>query len=434
MERSVRIIEGGHSSVISRRVMLCDRFNRFITSLSGTTAFRPLLTGILCGILCLCLPSGAIAQSVIAQSVIAQSVIAQSVIAQSEVDVLQQQRQQVQQQRQQVQQQREYLKRLEKSASDDLSGLQKRLKSTQASLETQEAALKTAKATLSNLEVALTATETSYRKQQSAMVTRLQFLQRQRDRQGLAVLLKSSNLNELLDKRYQLKRLYESDRKSLTKLQQQTEKLARDRLEVETQKNQISLIMQQLLAQKNEAQAQADYQKEFISHLKNNRQALESAISQLEKDSTSITQLIRQRSAGDRRGIVITGNGAISLPVDGEITSLFGYRMHPILGYQKFHSGIDFGADSGTTIRAGAAGVVIYADWYGGYGNTVIVDHGGGITTLYAHSEGFYITNGQQVQKGQPIAAVGSTGLSTGPHLHFEVRQAGEPIDPAPFL
>lgn len=385
-----------------------------------------------CAFLVILMPEGAIAQTQTPQS--PQPNPAQQQVPATDVNGLQQQQQQVKQQQQQVKQQRDYLKNLEKSASDDLSGLQKRLKSTQASLETQEAALQTAKAVLSKLEIALVQTETIYSKQQRSMVTRLQFLQRQRDRQGLAILLKSTNLNELLDRRYQLKRLYDADRKSLSILQKQTDTLALNRLDVETQKNQISLIMQQLLAQRSETQAQSNYQKEFISHLKTNRQALESAISQLEKDSTSISQLIRQRSIGDRNGIIITGNGAISLPVDGDITSGFGYRMHPILGYQKFHSGLDFGADSGTTIRAGAAGVVIFADWYGGYGNTVIVDHGGGITTLYGHTEGFYISSGQSVQKGQPIAAVGSTGLSTGPHLHFEVRKDGEPIDPAQFL
>ena len=404
-----------------------------IKALGENILVRTLVIGFWAIFLVLLVPAGAIAQAQNTPAPPSQQQTQQQV-PQTDVNGLQQQRQQVQQQRQQVQQQRDYLKNLEKSASDNLSGLQKRLKSTQASLETQEASLQTAKAALSKLEVSLTQTEAIYSKQQRDMVTRLQFLQRQRDRQGLAILLKSTNLNELLDRRYQLKRLYDSDRKSLSKLQQQTDKLALDRLDVETQKNQISLIMQQLLAQKNETQAQSNYQKEFISHLKTNRQALESAISQLEKDSSSISQLIRQRSIGDRNGIVITGNGAISFPVDGEITSGFGYRQHPILGYQKFHSGMDFGADSGTTIRSAAAGVVIFADWYGGYGYAVIVDHGSGITTLYGHTEGFYITSGQAVQKGQPIAAVGSTGLSTGPHLHFEVRKDGEPIDPAQFL
>lgn len=357
-----------------------------------------------------------------------------AIFAQSEVDILQQQRQQVQQQRQQVEQQRDQLKKLETTAEKERSGLRKRLKSTETTLQLQEVELDKSTKALRSLEQSLTETEASYRQQQLVMLARLQFLQRQRDRQGLSLLLKSRNLNDLLDKRYRLKKLFDSDRKSLATLQAQTTKLNAQRSQVEMKKNEISLIMQQLLAQKNELNAQSSYQKEFIKHLKTNREALESAIVQLERDSTSIGQIIRQRSIGDSRGIIITGRGIMTVPVDAEITSGFGYRMHPILGYQKFHSGLDFGSDSGSTIRSAAAGVVIYAQWYGGYGNTVIVDHGSGFTTLYGHTEGFYVAEGATVQKGQPIAAVGSTGLSTGPHLHFEVRQNGEPIDPVPYL
>ena len=357
-----------------------------------------------------------------------------AIFAQSEVDILQQQRQQVQQQRQQVERQRDQLKKLETTAEKERSGLQKRLKSTETTLQSQEVELDKSTKALRSLEQSLTETEASYRQQQLVMLARLQFLQRQRDRQGLSLLLKSRNLNDLLDKRYRLKKLFDSDRKSLATLQAQTTKLNDQRSQVEMKKNEISLIMQQLLAQKNELNAQSSYQKEFIKHLKTNREALESAIVQLERDSTSIGQIIRQRSIGDSRGIIITGRGIMTVPVDAEITSGFGYRMHPILGYQKFHSGLDFGSDSGSTIRSAAAGVVIYAQWYGGYGNTVIVDHGSGFTTLYGHTEGFYVAEGATVQKGQPIAAVGSTGLSTGPHLHFEVRQNGEPIDPVPYL
>ena len=357
-----------------------------------------------------------------------------AIFAQSEVDILRQQRQQVQQQRQQVEQQRDQLKKLETTAEKERSGLQKRLKSTETTMQSQEVELDKSTKALKSLEQSLTETEASYRQQQLFMLARLQFLQRQRDRQGLSLLLKSSNLNDLLDKRYRLKKLFDSDRKSLATLQGQTTTLSAQRSQVEMKKNEISLIMQQLLAQKNELNAQSSYQKEFIKHLKTNREALESAIVQLERDSTSIGQIIRQRSIGDSRGIIITGRGVMTVPVDAEITSGFGYRMHPILGYQKFHSGLDFGSDSGSTIRSAAAGVVIYAQWYGGYGNTVIVDHGSGFTTLYGHAEGFYVAEGATVQKGQPIAAVGSTGLSTGPHLHFEVRQNGEPIDPVPYL
>jgi murein DD-endopeptidase MepM/ murein hydrolase activator NlpD len=121
-------------------------------------------------------------------------------------------------------------------------------------------------------------------------------------------------------------------------------------------------------------------------------------------------------------------------PCAGEITSGFGWRTHPILGYQRFHAGVDFGADYGTVIYAADSGTVIFAGWYGGYGNAVIIDHGGGITTLYGHSSELYVAEGQTVQRGQAIAAVGSTGLSTGPHLHFEVRENGEPVDPMAYL
>ncbi|MEM7649388.1 MAG: M23 family metallopeptidase, partial [Cyanobacteria bacterium P01_A01_bin.70] len=96
--------------------------------------------------------------------------------------------------------------------------------------------------------------------------------------------------------------------------------------------------------------------------------------------------------------------------------------------------GVDFGAPQGTTIYAADSGSVIYAGWYGGYGRTVIVDHGGGITTLYAHSSRLFVSAGQAVTQGQAIAAIGSTGLSTGPHLHFEVRQNGNPVNPMAYL
>ena len=169
-----------------------------------------------------------------------------AIFAQSEVDVLQQQRQQVQQQRQQVEQQRDQLKKLETTAEKERSGLQKRLKSTETTLKSQETELDKSTKALKSLEQALTETEASYRQQQLAMLARLQFLQKQRDRQGLSLLLKSSNLNDLLDKRYRLKKLFDSDRKSLATLQDQTSKLNGQRSQVEMKKNEISLIMQQI--------------------------------------------------------------------------------------------------------------------------------------------------------------------------------------------
>jgi len=171
----------------------------------------------------------------------------------------------------------------------------------------------------------------------------------------------------------------------------------------------------------------------MIGRLRTDRRALEAAETQLAKDSQNIALLIQQR-VGNQHGITLRGTGQMVLPCAAPITSGFGWRMHPILGYERFHSGIDFGADYGTLIAAADSGTVIFAGWYGGYGTAVIIDHGNGITTLYGHTSELYVTEGQTVQRGQAIATVGSTGLSTGPHLHFEVRQAGEPVDPTAYL
>ena len=118
------------------------------------------------------------------------------------------------------------------------------------------------------------------------------------------------------------------------------------------------------------------------------------------------------------------GTGRMSQPSYGPITSNFGWRQHPILGTGRFHSGTDFGAEHGSPINAADSGTVYFCGLVnGGYGNAVIIDHGNGLTTLYGHASELYVVEGQGVQQGQAIAAVGSTGLSTGPHLHFEVRK-----------
>jgi murein DD-endopeptidase MepM/ murein hydrolase activator NlpD len=121
-------------------------------------------------------------------------------------------------------------------------------------------------------------------------------------------------------------------------------------------------------------------------------------------------------------------------PCEGFFSSPFGYRIHPILGYARFHSGCDISAPSGTPIRATAAGRVTCADWMGGYGLAVTIEHANGLSTLYGHCSSVAVKSGQYVRKGQFIANVGSTGMSSGPHCHYEVSLNGAQIDPAPYL
>lgn len=128
------------------------------------------------------------------------------------------------------------------------------------------------------------------------------------------------------------------------------------------------------------------------------------------------------------------GSGAFRWPCSGPITSYYGWRTHPIFQTKRYHSGIDIAVDTGTPIRAAASGTVIYSGWMGGYGYCVMISHGGGLVSLYGHNSSLAVGEGQRVSQGQVIAYAGSTGYSTGPHCHFEVRVHGEVTDPLNYL
>ena len=121
-------------------------------------------------------------------------------------------------------------------------------------------------------------------------------------------------------------------------------------------------------------------------------------------------------------------------PVNGTVTSGFGNRVHPIYGTVRFHAGLDISASSGTPVVSARSGSVLWVGTQGGYGETVIVDNGGGVTTVYPHLSGYNTSVGATVAQGEVIGFVGSTGLSTGPHLHFEVRVGGVAQDPMAYL
>lgn len=358
------------------------------------------------------------------------------------LETLQEHQKAVEKQRSQIQQERDRVQKQQQAAKTRIGTLRQNLQVTDVQIKDNQYRLQLAKKKLKELQADLAIAERTYQKRQSGAVARLRFLQRQQGSQGWAVLLQSQNLNDFLDRRYRLRKVYQSDRKALAQLTAESRDLVEQRQQVEQQKNQIALLAQQLLAQKSELQAQTQSEQELVERLRSDQSALEAAEAQLAQDSEDLTQLILQRvaeqrakdAAAGRGSVVIRGTGLMSLPSDGPITSSFGWRVHPILGYERFHSGTDFGADYGSTIRAANTGIVIYAGWYGGYGNAVVIDHGNSITTLYGHASELYVAEGQVVQRGQAIASVGSTGLSTGPHLHFEVRQDGEPVDPMNYF
>ena len=163
------------------------------------------------------------------------------------------------------------------------------------------------------------------------------------------------------------------------------------------------------------------------------RDMAEQAYQELAEMSRQIEQMIRNIQSGHSGGASV-GSGRMIWPLSGPITSPFGWRTHPIFGTSRYHSGLDIGADYGDAVVAADGGVVIYADWMGGYGKAVIIDHGNGVSTLYGHNSDLVVGEGQRVNKGQVIARAGSTGYSTGPHVHFEVRLNGSPTNPLDYL
>lgn len=169
----------------------------------------------------------------------------------------------------------------------------------------------------------------------------------------------------------------------------------------------------------------------LLSNLKDRQQDLERLVRQLDEEEAAI----EARIASYYRGSGKTANlpkftGRFSRPVGGPITSGFGMRFHPILRRNRMHNGIDFGAGHGSPIHAAADGIVIASTYGKGYGNMVILDHGGGMSTLYGHCSRRLVGQGQRVRRGQVIATVGATGLATGPHLHWEVRVNGKAVNP----
>ncbi|MBD2693045.1 murein hydrolase activator EnvC family protein [Anabaena catenula] len=360
-------------------------------------------------------------------------------VSANSINTLKQQQQQVQQQRENVIQEQNRLTNLQIEAQKHLTGVKQNIQTTNSYIKESELRLQQANQRLKELETDLVISERDYENRQVATVARLRYIQRSPIYQGLAVLLQSQNISDFISRRYQLKLVYKADQQILARLSQQANLLIQQKTEVEAQKNQIALIREQLLAQKADYQNQAESQTELVQRLNSDRLALEAAQNQLEKDSQNLEALIQEKEreaalAKANSKVWIRGTGIFAFPSDAPTSSPFGWRIHPILGYRRFHAGLDFAASYGSTIRAADSGTVIFAGWYGGYGKAVIISHSNGITTLYGHSSELYVSEGQAVQKGQAIASVGSTGLSTGPHLHFEVRRDGTPVDPANYL
>jgi murein DD-endopeptidase MepM/ murein hydrolase activator NlpD len=190
--------------------------------------------------------------------------------------------------------------------------------------------------------------------------------------------------------------------------------------------HQVRVLRDELVANKGKLESAREQKKVSLDSLTAQERADAEEIDGLQAVSADLAAKIRAAQAHSTVQHV-SGAGFI-WPVNAPITSPFGWR------WGRMHEGIDLGAAYGSPIAAAAAGVVIYAGWEGGYGNLVVIDHGGGLATAYGHQSRIAVSVGQSVSQGETIGYVGSTGHSTGPHLHFEVRVNGQAVDPLGYL
>jgi murein DD-endopeptidase MepM/ murein hydrolase activator NlpD len=211
------------------------------------------------------------------------------------------------------------------------------------------------------------------------------------------------------------------------------------------ERDRVTQLRAQAAAEREEAAAAEAQEQQLIEGIRARKAEFEAEYNavqaEIEAQIAAALAAAAERAAAERAAAQSRGNpqppaaagrddGRFILPVSGAITSGFGPRRHPISGGSRMHTGVDIGASSGTPIKAADDGTVVMAGSSGGYGNWTLVDHGGGLATGYGHQSSIGVSVGQHVSRGQVIGRVGSTGASTGPHLHWEVRVNGNPVDP----
>lgn len=265
------------------------------------------------------------------------------------------------------------------------------------------------------------------------------------------VVLNSRDFSDFINRITYIQIVIQQDNQIVKKINKTKKEITVIKKRVEKNRNQVANATSELLSQEarieslkksrvytqNLAEQELTSKNTLIAKTKKNIAVAAEYEDQLERDSQKLIGVIQslQSKLSQPTGGSVTGTGQFIWPVNGRISDYFGPRKkHPVTGKPRFHYGIDIAARGGTPIKAADSGTVIYSGWFGGYGKTVIINHGDGISTLYAHASSLIASEGQSVSKGQTVARVGSTGLSTGNHLHFEVRVNGAPKNPLGYL
>lgn len=354
-----------------------------------------------------------------------------SLAAASESDLIKQQElleQQIKQKEQELSQ-----KQNEQSkALTELRSINKVLGTTEKKLKSTETNLSRTIKELERLESELQNEETNLSGNMDLLSKRINTMYEQGNVHFLEVLLSSTSLTDFLTRWDLMSRLAKMDIELIDQVKEEIKATQDKKNQVLVKKETLMSLQGDQNQQREELKIASSRQNELYKNISDQKEEIEAALEDLERESQKIEEELMKLNPNTK----YVGSGVYTWPTPGytRITSPYGMRRHPILRTSRMHTGVDIGAPNGATIVSVDHGCVVQVGWYGGYGRVVMVDHGRGIVTMYAHTSAALVNVGDSVKKGQAIAKVGSTGWSTGPHLHFEVRINGKHTNPLNYI
>jgi murein DD-endopeptidase MepM/ murein hydrolase activator NlpD len=326
----------------------------------------------------------------------------------------------------------------ERNKLRDLFFVRKRIDQTKQQLNISKYQLDKENKNLLGLKESLVHTQTKLERQRLLAGNRLRSVYKQKGMEYVTMFFLASTRSDFLDNLYFMKNLLKQDQNVVQAMGFEYQQLSVKKTAVERQKNVIETLVEKISYKKTQLSKEELEHQRLYQDLKQQRIEYEKRVAELEQQSLEIEKYIREKIMRSGQPLKKYGTGVFAVPAQGPKTSAFGYRIHPIFKTKKFHTGQDIGAPYGSKILASDAGEVVFAGWWGsettGYGRIVIIAHGNDLTTLYAHQSRIAVKKGDVVEKGDVIGYVGSSGYSTGPHLHFEVRKSGTPVDPTNYV
>jgi len=324
--------------------------------------------------------------------------------------------------------------RTEKSIMGQVRGIEGQVNQTEAELDSLEARIGYLQNSIKTTQKQVAQQQKDLDKQTKMLADRLVIIYEQGESTYLEVLLGSNDIRDFITRFEMLSTIVSQDKDLIEVINVKKQDLDNKLADLEVQQRELQVAQDSKEIKKLQLAGQLDSKKKILSSVQSEKEAYAQAVAELEQASAE-AQAIILRLQGKNPGSAM-GTGKFTWPTPGyrTITSPYGMRYHPILKTNKLHTGEDVGAPMGATIVAADAGSVIFAGWLGAYGNAIIIDHGNGLSTLYGHQSRLLVSQGQNVTKGQTIGKVGSTGWSTGAHLHFEVRKNGSPVNPSAYV